>query len=81
MTYFDLASHSWVQEEARTLVIKRGAGQDYSEFYESFKKDGFYLIVNLAQGGKLTGHYHHSEVMADGEPQYVRVKSAKVYSF
>ena len=81
MTYFDLSSHSWVQARPRTLVIKRGAGQDYSEFYESFQKDGFYLIVNLAEGGDFTGRYRHYQVMVDGQPQYVRVKSAKVYSF
>ena len=81
MSYFDVSSNSWVEAKHRTLVIQHGAGQDYSEFYESFQKDGFYLIVNLAEGGTFTGHLHHNEVMVDGQPQYVRVKSAKVYSF
>jgi len=81
MTYFDLSTNSWVEAEPRTLVIQHGANQDYSEFYESFHKDGFYLIVNLAEGGMFTGHYHHNEVMVDGQAQYVRVKSAKVYKF
>jgi len=81
MTYFDLSSNSWKQAKPRTLVIRHGHSQDYTEFYESFQKDGFYLIVNLAEGGMFTGHYHHNEVMVDGQPQYVKVKSAKVYSF
>jgi len=81
MSYFDLSSNSWKKEEPRTLVIRHGHSQDYTEFYESFQKDGFYLIVNLAEGGMFTGHYHHNEVMVDGQPQYVKVKSAKVYSF
>ena len=81
ITYFDLSSNSWVEEKPRTLVIHHGANQDYSEFYDTFQKDGFYLIVNLAEGGMFTGHYHHNEVMVDGQPQYVRVKSAKVYKF
>ena len=72
-----------MKERARTLVIKSGAGQDYSEFYDSLQKDGFYLIVNLAEGGKLIGHEDKVayEVLVDDQPQYVRVKSAKVYSF
>ena len=81
ISYFDVSSNSWVEAKHRTLVIQHGASQDYTEFYESFQKDGFYLIVNLAEGGTFTGHVHHNEVMVDGQPQYVRVKSAKVYSF
>ena len=81
MTYFDMSTESWVQAPPRTLVIGQNSGQDYSEFYESFQNRGFHLIISLAEGGSFTGHNRHNEVMVDGQPQYVRIKSAKVYGF
>ena len=81
MTYFNLNTNSWVRAEPRTLVIRRGANQDYSQFYNGFQKDGLYLIVNLAEGGIFTGNKQRHEVMVDRQPQNVKIKSAKVYRF
>ena len=59
-------------------MIAQNSGQDYSEFYESFQNRGFHLIISLAEGGSFTGH---NKVIVDGQPQYMRIKSAKVYGF
>ena len=81
MTYFNLNTNSCVRAEPRTLVIRQGANQDYSQFYNAFQKDGLYLIVNLAEGGTFTGNKQRHKVMVDRQPQYVKIKSAKVYRF
>jgi len=78
MTYYDLSSHSWVSAKPRTLSIQSGHGQDYHEFLNSFHNNGFYLIINLAQGGDMP---QTNDVFVNGQPQYVVVKSAKVYGF
>ena len=78
MTYYDLSSHSWVSAKPRTLSIQSGHGQDYHEFLNSFHNNGFYLIINLAEGGDMP---QTNDVFVNGQPQYVVVKSAKVYGF
>merc|ERR1712109_426818 len=78
MTYFDLGTQSWVSPPPRTLVIQSGHGQDYHEFYNTFTGTGFFLIINLAEGGDMPGT---DSVFVNGQPQYVVVKSAKVYGF
>jgi len=77
MTWFDLGSNSW-ESKHTTLVIQANHGQDYHEFYNSFMGNGFYMIINLAEGGDMPGT---NDVFVDGQPQYVIVKSAKVYGF
>merc|ERR1712037_511087 len=78
MSYFDLGSQSWVSAPPRTLVIQSGHGQDFHEFYNTFMGTGFFLIINLAEGGDMPGT---SDVFVNGQPQYIVVKSAKVYGF
>jgi len=78
MSYFDLGSQSWVSAPPRTLVIQSGHGQDFHEFYNTFTGTGFFLIINLAEGGTMPGT---SDVFVNGQPQYIVVKSAKVYGF
>ena len=51
---------------------------DYYDFFNSFNGEGFSLLINLAEGGVFPGT---QDVLVDGQPQYVVVKSAKVYGF
>ena len=78
MTFLDVSSNSWVSAQPRTLAIQSGHGQDFHEFYSSFQNNGFFLIINLAEGGDMPGT---NDVFVNGEPQYILVKSAKVYGF
>ena len=59
-------------------MIQSGHGQDFHEFYNTFTGTGFFLIINLAEGGTFPGT---SDVLVDGQPQYVVIQSAKVYGF
>ena len=53
-------------------------GYDYYDFLNSFNGEGFSLLINLAEGGNFPGT---SDVLVDGQPQYVVVQSAKAYGF
>ena len=79
MTWFDLGAQSW-QEQHSTLVLREedAASNDYFDFYDSFLGEGFYVLLNLAEGGTFPGT---SDVLVDGQPQYVVIQSAKVYGF
>jgi len=76
MSWFDLGSGSW-QKQHTTFSMFAWGNQDYIDFHQSFLHGGFYLIVNLAQGG----NWPSNNVFPDGKPQYMHIKSAKVYGF
>ena len=77
MTWFDLEDQAWKSQHT-TLVLYDNGGMDYYEFFNSFNGEGFSLLINLAEGGVWPGT---QDVLVDGQPQYVVVKSAKVYGF
>ena len=78
ISYFDLGSHSW-RSEHHTKSLFHGRGQDYHEFYNSFvNANGFYAIINLAEGGDWPNCHHDYCVLTSGD-QYLVVDSAKVY--
>ena len=78
ISYFDLGSHSW-RSEHHTKSLYHGRGQDYHEFYNSFvNANGFYAIINLAEGGDWPNCHHDYCVLTNGD-QYLIVDSAKVY--
>ena len=79
-SWFDLSSNKWKKENT-TLSLRCGQGQDYSTFYEAFNHGGFYLILNLAQGGGLTGILDPSILMHERKPHHMVIESVKTYSF
>jgi len=81
ITYFDLGTNSWTSmHTTKSLFASSGAGNDYSEFYNSFvNANGFYAIVNLAEGGDFPQCFDPSCVFVDGQAQYIVIDSAKVY--
>jgi len=76
-TWFDQASQSWQNEHTTKVLLKNG-NNDYYDFYNSFNGEGFSLLINLAEGGAMPGT---SDVFIDGQPQYMNIKSVKVYGF
>ena len=74
MTWYE--SNMWKKTHTTFSLFSWGS-QDYWDFYNSFNQGGFYLIVNLAEGGNWPGN----NVFPDKQPQYMRIKSAKVYGF
>lgn len=83
ITYYDLGTESWVSmHTTKSLFRSAGSGNDYNDFYNSFvNANGFYAIVNLAEGGQFPGCYDYSCVFVDGQPQYVVIDSATVYGY
>ena len=79
LNWYDEGSNSWKSEHT-TQVILRNANHDYYDFYNSFNGAGFFLIINLAQGGEFPQVFDKNQCLQGGN-QYVRVKSAKVYGF
>ena len=79
-SWFDLSSNKW-EKDNTTLSLRCGQGQDYSTFYEAFNHGGFYLILNLAQGGGLTGVSDPSILMHKRKPHHMVIESVKTYSF
>ena len=79
-SWLDLSSNQWKKENT-TLSLRCGQNQDYSNFYKVFNDGGFYLILNLAQGGGLTGVSNVSNLIHEGKPQYMVIESVKTYSF
>ena len=59
-------------------MIGRNGNNDYGDFYDSLVGEGFSLLINLAEGGAMPGHH---DTFVDGQPQFMNVKSVKVYSF
>lgn len=81
ITYFNLPSQTWTSMyTTKSLFSSAGSANDYNDFYNSFiNANGFYAIINLAEGGQFPGCFDPSCVFVDYQPQYVIVDSAKVY--
>ena len=77
MTWYDEGSGQWKHHHT-TKPLFHGQNMDYHTFYDAFMNGGFYLRINLAEGGDMP---QDQNVFPDGQPQYIRVKSAKVYGF
>merc|ERR1719186_1909110 len=81
ITSFDIPSQQWKNERTtKSLLQSEGDAQDYAVFMKSFNEGGFYLLINLAQGGHFPGVYDKDALLMDG-PQHVVIESAKVYEF
>merc|ERR1719186_522471 len=78
ITYHDNPSQQWKSRHTTKSLFKYEGDADYSVFFDSFNGPGFYLLINLAQGGNWPGEHGASEVLNHG-PQHVVVQSAKVY--
>jgi len=76
-TWFDQGSQSWVSDHT-TKVLSRDGNNDYMDFWDSFNGEGFSLLINLAEGGAMP---QTDDVFVDGQPQYMNIKSVKVYGF
>merc|ERR1712236_80872 len=76
-TLFDQGSQSW-QSDHTTKVLSRDGNNDYMDFWDSFNGEGFSLLINLAEGGAMP---QTDDVFVDGQPQYMNIKSVKVYGF
>ena len=79
MTWFDRGSRSW-RSDHTTKVLAKHRGDDYDVFYNSLSRDGYYLIINLAEGGRWPMG-NADEVFPDNKQQYMKIKSVKVYGF
>lgn len=77
MSWYDLGSHRW-EKKHTTLTLNKHGNNDYWDFYKTFEKEGFSLIINLAEGGMMPGT---KDVFVDGKPQTMKIKSVKVYGF
>jgi hypothetical protein len=77
MTWFDLGSQSWTSDHT-TKVLYRDGNNDYWDFYNSFDGEGFSLLLNMAQGGVMPGTH---DTFVDGQPQFMKISSVKVYGF
>jgi len=77
MTWYDLSSESW-ETSYTTKVLFQSGNYDYYDFYNSFNGEGFSLLINLAEGGTMPGT---TDTFIDGNPQFMRISSAKVYGF
>ena len=76
MSWFDQGSGSWRSDHTTKVLFKNG-NNDYNDFYNSFNEEGFSLIINLAEGGD----WPSNNVFQDGQPQKMKISSAKVYGF
>ena len=76
-SWYDFNSQSWKQDHT-TLVLHQNGNNDYWDFYNTFNGPGFYLILNLAEGGDFPGT---SDVLVDEQPQYMVIQSVKSYGF
>ena len=79
-SWFDINSNQWETSHS-TLVIVHLHEQDFSEFYKTFNEGGFYLILNIAEGGEMPGVSDSSKLFPDGQPQYMVIESVKTYKF
>jgi len=76
-TWFDQTSQSWVSDHT-TKILRKNGHNDYNDFYDSFNGEGFSMLINLAEGGAMP---QTNEVFVDGQPQYMKIHSVKVYGF
>ena len=79
-TWTDLATNSLKSAQTTKSLFMNG-NNDYWDFYNSFNTEGFSLLINLAEGGYFTGVHDPNDCFVDGKPQYIRIKSARVYGF
>ena len=47
---------TWLSELTTKVLFKHG-DEDFYDFYESFNHEGFYLLINLAEGGDMPGMF------------------------
>jgi len=78
MTWFDIGTQQWTSQHSTLSLFEFDPSSDYFDFYDSFMGEGFSLLINLAEGGDFPGT---SDVLVDGQPQYVVVQEAKAYMF
>jgi len=77
MTWFDISSQSWHSEHTTKVLFEHG-DYDYYDFFNSFNGEGFSLLINMAQGGVMPGTH---DTFVDGQPQFMKISSVKVYGF
>ena len=75
-TWYDQGSKIWKSDHTTKVLTKYG-NNDYDDFYNSFNGEGFSLLINLAEGGD----WPSNNVFVDNQPQFVNIKSVKVYRF
>ena len=68
----------WTSTNSTLSLFESDPSSDYDVFYDSFMGEGFSLLINLAEGGDFPGT---SDILVDGQPQYVIVQEAKAYGF
>ena len=68
----------WTSTNSTLSLFESDPSSDYDVFYDSFMGEGFSLLINLAEGGDFPGT---SDVLVDGQTQYVVVQEAKAYGF
>ena len=77
-----------------TQVLFEHGDYDYYDFFNSFNGEGFSLLINMAQvrkkfllifyhfllvqGGVMPGTH---DTFVDGQPQFMKISSVKVYGF
>ena len=72
------SEQQWTSSHSTLSLFEFDPSSDYFDFYDSFMGEGFSLLINLAEGGDFPGT---SDVLVDGQPQYVVVQEAKAYGF
>ena len=77
-SWFDLGTQAWKSAHTTKSLFKNG-NNDYDDFFDSFNSEGFSLLINLAQGGQFPQVFNPNDCFVDGKPQYIRIKSVKVY--
>jgi len=74
-TWCDAFTQEWTSTH-KTLVLTDS--NDKQDFYNSFTRNGFNVILNLAEGSDWLQDVSGMDIM---NPQYMRISSAKVYGF
>ena len=77
MSWRDVSTRQWVKSHTTKSLFKN-RNNDYEDFYNTFKNEGFALILNLAQGGAFP---QRSPAIVHGQPQLMNISSVKVYGF
>jgi len=74
-TWCDAFTQEWTSTH-KTLVLTDS--NDKQDFYNSFTRNGFNVILNLAEGSEWLQDVSGMDIM---NPQYMKISSAKVYGF
>ena len=77
MSWRDVSTKQLVKSHTTKSLFKN-RNNDYEDFYNTFKNEGFALILNLAQGGAFP---RESPAIVQGQPQFMKIANAKVYGF